>query len=216
MSKIDLKKQLKPLYQTTARAVVEVDVPPLTYLMIDGHGDPNTSPVFAAATEALYSVSYALKFKIKNGPLAIDYGVMPLQGLWWADDPAVFAAGDKALWHWTLMILQPSYVTAELVQAVVVDLTQRKRLPALAALRFESLHEGRCAQILHVGPFATEGATIARLHEHIAAQGALRGKHHEIYLSDFRKADPSRWKTLIRQPMTCGPPSPTPQRHKGG
>jgi hypothetical protein len=176
-------------------------VPPLRYLMIDGQGDPNTSAEYAGAVEALFSVSYTAKFAVKKGPGAIDYAVMPLEGLWWADDLSVFAADDKANWKWTMMILQPSFVKEEIIAAAMAEVGRKKQLPAVARLRLEELAEGRCAQILHVGPFAEEGPTIGRLHEFIDTRGGKAGKHHEIYLSDIRRADPRKWKTILRQPM---------------
>lgn len=203
MAKIDLLKQLKPLYQPSAKEVTPVDVPALQFLMIDGEGDPNTSPAYAQAVEALFSVSYTVKFSLKKGPLAIDYGVMPLEGLWWADDLSSFASGDKSKWKWTLMVLQPEFVTPILVQAAITEVFRKKKsLVAATLLRLESYTEGPCAQILHVGPFSTEGPTIQKVHDFIQARGQhLAGKHHEIYLSDIRRADPAKWKTIIRQPM---------------
>ena len=200
MKKIDFKKELKHLYQPSAKAVVLVEVPPMKFLMIDGQGDPNTSSSYQEAVEALFSVAYAIKFKVKK-TLAIDYGVPPLEGLWWADDMAKFSLDDKSAWKWTMMIMQPQFVSEALVRDTIAEVKKKKDLPALALLRFAPLHEGKCAQILHVGPFSAEGPTIARVHAFIASLGKLSGKHHEIYLSDIRKADPSKWKTVIRQPL---------------
>ena len=199
--KIDLKKTLKDLYQVSAKEPVVVEVPPLRYLMVDGEGDPNTAPTYAEAVEALFSVSYTAKFMVKKGPQALDYVVMPLEALWWADDLSVFTTGDKAHWKWTAMILQPDFVSEGLIGEAIDEVRQRKKLPGADRLRLESLTEDRCAQILHVGPFAEEGPTIERLHAFIAARSTLRGKHHEIYLSDIRRAEPSKWKTIVRQPM---------------
>lgn len=201
MAKIDLKKDLKQFYHASARQVVQVEVPPLRYLMIDGIGDPNTSPDYARAVEALFTVSYTARFALKKSPAAIDYAVMPLEGLWWADDLAAFTAGDKANWRWTMMILQPSFVSDADIAAAIAAAVRKKNLPALAKLRLEEFHEGPCAQILHVGPFSEEGPTIAKLHDFIRARGSLTGKHHEIYLSDVRRAAPAKWKTILRQPM---------------
>jgi hypothetical protein len=201
MKKIDLKKELKHLYQPSAKAVVQVNMPAMNFLMIDGEGDPNTSPAYQAAVEALFSVAYAIKFKVKK-TLAIDYGVLPLEGLWWADDMASFASGDKAKWKWTMMIMQPDFVNEAMIGEAIAEVKEKKGLPALDLLRLESFHEGKSAQILHVGPFSAEGPAIARVHAFIASIGGkLSGKHHEIYLSDIRKADPAKWKTVIRQPL---------------
>lgn len=201
MKKIDLKKELKHLYLPSAKEVVEVDVPTMTYLMIDGEGDPNTSPQYAAAIEALFSVSYAIKFMVKKGPLTIDYGVMPLEGLWWADDMTRFSTEDKSNWKWTMMIMQPSFVTREIIDSAIADVRKKKNPAALSRMRVESLTEGRCAQILHIGPFTEEGPTVEKVHRFIDSRGKRTGKHHEIYLSDIRRADPAKWKTVIRQPM---------------
>jgi hypothetical protein len=201
VEKTDLRKELKTLYLPSAKTIAEVEVPPLTYLMIDGRGDPNTSAGYAAAVEALFSVSYTAKFMLKKGPEKRDYAVMPLEGLWWAEDHAAFHTGDRTSWQWTMMIMQPSFVSQAVLRAAMAEVTAKKHLPAVAQLRIEEFAEGRCAQILHVGPFSTEGPTIERLHAHIEARSGLRGKHHEIYLTDIRRADPSRWKTVIRQPM---------------
>jgi len=201
MQKIDLKKDLKALYTASVKTAAQVEVPPLRYLMVDGIGDPNTSKAYVEAIEALFSVSYTAKFMLKKGPQQIDYGVMPLEGLWWADDPSVFATGDKAKWKWTAMILQPDFVTKEVLDSAIAEVRRKKSLPGVDRLRVETFVEGRCAQLMHIGPFSEEGPTIAKLHEFIVAQGTLTGKHHEIYLSDVRRAEPSRWKTIIRQPM---------------
>jgi hypothetical protein len=201
MEKIDFKKQLKHLYQPSAKEVVLVDVPAMQYLTVDGQGDPNQEQSYCEAIEALFAVAYTAKFMIKKGLLAIDYGVMPLEGLWWSDDMAKFSTEDKSCWKWTMMIMQPDFVTEDIVSTALDEVRKKKNLPALATMRFEALSEGKCAQILHVGPFSEEGATIAKLHQFIDSRGKLTGKHHEIYLSDIRKADPARWKTVIRQPM---------------
>jgi hypothetical protein len=201
MDKIDVKKQMPLLYRVSNKEVVEVEVPPLRYLMIDGVGDPNTSPDYAHAIEALFSVSYFTKFAVKKGPLGIDYGVMPLEGLWWADDWSAFVAADKSKWKWTMMILQPSFVPDDLVRRAMSDVVRKKGLTAATKLRLEEFHEGRCAQILHIGPFSEEGPAIQRVHDFIDARSSKRGKHHEIYLSDIRRAAPEKWKTIIRQPM---------------
>jgi hypothetical protein len=201
MDKVDYKKLWKYLYQPSVKVVVEVDVPPLRYLMVDGEGDPNTSAWYAQAVEALFSVSYTAKFMVKRGPAGMDYAVMPLEGLWWSNDLSAFERNDRARWRWTMMILQPDAARDDVVNAALVEVKRKKGFPALDSLRLETFAEGRCAQTLHVGPFNEEGPTIARVHEFIQERGALAGKHHEIYLSDIRRADPARWKTVIRQPM---------------
>ncbi len=201
MQKVDYKQNLKPLYTASAKEVVQIDVPTLKFLMIDGQGDPNTSQQYAQAVEALFSVSYTTKFMVKKGPQEIDYTVMPLEGLWWADDMSTFTTNERSGWKWTMMILQPSFVPDEVIQSAVAEARKKKGLAAIERLRLESFTEGLCAQILHIGPFSEEGPTIERLHNHIGATKSLAGKHHEIYLSDIRRSDPQKWKTIIRQPM---------------
>ncbi len=201
MGKVDLRKELKHLYHASAKGPVEVDVPPLRYLMVDGKGDPNSSQAYSQAVEALFSVSYTAKFMVKKGVQALDYAVMPLEGLWWADDLNAFTANDRAQWQWTMMILQPDFVSDATLKTAIADVGKKKQLPGLSRLRLEICTEGRCAQILHVGPFTEEGPTVERLHDFIDVRAKRRGKHHEIYLSDIRRAAPAKWKTIIRQPM---------------
>jgi hypothetical protein len=201
MKKIDFKKQMKDLYQPSAKEVVFVDVPEMNFLMVDGKGDPNTSQEYAQAIEALYAVSYTLKFMVKKGSMAIDYGVMPLEGLWWAEDMSAFTAGDKSDWMWTMMIMQPEFISSEMAERAIQSVEKKKNPVALSKLRFEAYAEGNAAQIMHIGPFTEEGPTVEKVHQFIDAIGERRGKHHEIYLSDIRKADPAKWKTVIRQPF---------------
>jgi hypothetical protein len=202
MEKIDLKRALGDLYRPSARQVVRVDVPTMSFLMIDGEGDPNTAPAYSEAIEALYALSYTLKFAAKKGALAIDYGVMPLECLWWADDMSSFATGDKSRWKWTAMIMQPDFITWELVEEATAGVRKKKNPVALPLVRFEAFSEGGAAQIMHIGPFSDEGPTIQKVHDFIERSGSDRfGKHHEIYLSDIRRALPEKWKTIVRQPM---------------
>ena len=202
MEKLDLKKQWKHLYEPPKDKIVTVNVPPLTYLMVDGEGNPNSSQSFQEAVEALYSLSYTLKFSLKRSPRAIDYGVMPLEGLWWADDPNAFYLTNKDAWKWTVMILQPEFIAQREVKAAFAEVRKKKNPAALDRVRFEALEEGPSVQILYLGPFAGEAPTIQRMHDYIHAAGKeLRGKHHEIYLSDPRRTAPEKLKTIIRQPM---------------
>lgn len=203
MAKVDYKKILKEYYLPPAARVTEIDVLPMNYFMVDGAGAPDpASPDFSQAIEALFTLSYTLKFMVKKREAGIDYTVMPLEGLWWADDMGDFIEGNRERWQWTLMIMQPQSVTADLVEEALAKMGQSKKLPARGRLRFESLAEGRCAQILHIGPFAEEGPTVEKVHAFIREKGhELAGKHHEIYLSDFRRTAPAKLKTVIRQPM---------------
>ena len=178
-------------------------MPKMSFLMIDGQGDPNTGQAFQEAVECLYAVSYTIKFMVKKGALAIDYRVMPLEGLWWADNMSEFSVARKNDWTWTLMILQPEIVTKKLVSEATTRVREKKNPAALSKLRFEPFAEGKAAQTMHIGPFSEEGPTVQRVHAFIQENGSrLRGKHHEIYLSDIRKAAPGKWRTVIRQPMT--------------
>ncbi len=201
--KLDLKKQHKDIYAPSPKKVSLLDIGPMNYLMIDGKGAPE-GPRYAQVIEALFAVSYTMKFQIKKGPRALDYAVMPLEGLWWADDMAHFSTGrDKSQWQWTMMIRQPDFITQEDVEVAMQAATKKKNPPHLEGLRFEGFTEGPCAQILHIGPFETEGPTIERLHAEIALNGKeRRGKHHEVYLSDIRRAAPAKWRTILRQPFT--------------
>lgn len=202
MTKVDFKKELRQLYKPSPKEVAVVDVPEMNFLMIDGVGDPNTAQEYKDAIEALYSVSYALKFMVKKGESAIDYAVMPLEGLWWVDDMTQFSMENKDAWKWTAMIMQPEYVTEGLVNAALRQVEKKKNPPALSKIGFESFHEGLSAQIMHIGPYSAEGPTIERLHNFIKENGyELRGKHHEIYLSDPRRSAPEKMRTVIRQPM---------------
>jgi hypothetical protein len=203
MEKIDYMKQLKHLYGPPAKKVEIVEVPQMNFLMIDGEGDPNTSPAFKDAVESLFSLSYILKFMVKKGEIGIDYGVLPLQALWWSDDMSAFITGNKDIWKWTVMIMQPEFITPALVEVATKEVQRKKKLASLSLTRFQAFKEGKAAQILHVGPFSEEGPTIEKVHSIIENSGSQRvGKHHEIYLSDIRRAAPEKWKTIIRQPMS--------------
>lgn len=200
MENIDFKREFSGLYQQTDQEVSLVDIPELNYLMIDGQGDPNTSPEYTAAIETLYPFSYAIRAIIK-GEEEFKYVVMPLEGLWWTDDMESFDVEDKSDWQWTLMIMQPEFVTETIVERARDNVRENKDLPSLSDIRFESFNEGKSAQTLHIGPFSEEGPTVERVHEFIDSHGySLRGRHHEIYLSDMRRTDPERLRTIIRQP----------------
>jgi len=200
--KIDFKKELKHLYKPSEKEVRIVDIPSMNFLMIDGVGNPNTSQEYTDAVETLYAVSYALKFIIKKGETAIDYGVMPLEGLWWVDDMAKFSIENKDVWKWTSMIMQPTYVIVDLVEQAVEQVKKKKNPSAISKLRFESFSEGLSVQIMHIGPFSAEGLTIEKIHIFAKENDyELRDKHHEIYLNDPRKIAPEKMKTIIRQPI---------------
>ena len=192
---------MKQLYAPSSKEPAIVEVPACNYVMVDGQGDPNTAPGYKAAIEVLFSVSYAAKFMLKKSDRAIDYGVMPLQCLWWGDS-SDFMHHSKDSWRWTAMILQPDFLSHADIAAAIEQVRTKKKLAATDLVRFEAYAEGRCAQIMHIGPFSEEGPTVAKLHDFIASTGHTPGgKHHEIYLSDIRKAAPGKWKTILRQPI---------------
>ena len=193
------------LYRAPTREPELVHVPELTFVMIDGHGDPNTATAYRDAIEALYGLSYTLKFALQK-ELDLTYRVGPLEGLWWADDMADFTMERKAEYHWTAMIAQPDAVTPERFAHARDEIGRKKVLAALGSARLERYAKGLCAQVLHVGPYSAEGPTIERLHACIEEMGhhfdGHLQKHHEIYLGDPRRTAPERWRTIIRQPIS--------------
>ena len=201
ITKLDLKKDLKHLYNPSPKAVEIVDVPEMCFLMIDGAGDPNTASEYKEAVGALYSVAYTLKFAIKKGE-NVDYPVMALEGLWWVEDLTQFSYTERSNWRWTMMIMQPEIVTDAAFQQALEQVRKKKNPPLLERMRFETYHEGLAAQIMHIGPYADEMPTVARLHDTIVEKGyQLRGKHHEIYLGDPNRSAPEKLKTILRQPI---------------
>jgi hypothetical protein len=201
MGKTDLKKQFKELYTASAKEARIINVPELNYIMVDGTGNPNNSRQFKEAVQVLYGLAYTIKFMLKKQDPALDFSVMPLEGLWRADDMASFINGDKDAWKWTVMILQPDFVTDEITARAKME-AERKKGISFAGARFEVLRQGLSAQIMHLGPYAEERPTVMKLHDFIEKAGyKKRGLHHEIYLGDPRKADPAKLKTIIRQPV---------------
>jgi hypothetical protein len=199
-SKIDLKKELKQLYNPSAKEVSVVDVPAMNFLMIDGQGAPSSSQ-YMQSIEALFTVSYTLKFMVKKAQ-GIGYAVMPLEGLWWVDNMAEFTTTSKDEWKWTSMIMQPNYVKEADVKAAIEQARKKKELPAIDKVKFENFKEGLSAQIFYFGPFSEEGPTVTKIHEYIHKSGhELSGKHHEIYLNNAAKVASEKLKTIIRQPM---------------
>lgn len=201
-TKVDLKKELKNLYKPSAKVVSVVDVPPMNYLMVDGSGDPNDSQDFQEAIDALFNVSYTLKFMLKQQGSEIDYTVMPVEGLWWTEGPEGFDMENKDAWKWTLMVAQPGHITKGHVEQAMKQVEEKKAPPALSRVRFESFTEGPSVQIMHIGPYSEEGPTIERLHEFARENGyELTGRHHEIYLGDPRRTAPEKLNTVIRHPV---------------
>ena len=201
MEKIDFKKSLKQLYVPPAKNFTVVEVPMMQFLMIDGAGNPNSSQSYARAIEWLYSVSYPAKFMSKK-EFEKDYVVPPLEGLWWADDMSAFTSGDKDNWLWTMMIMQPDWITKEIIAAAIEKAGKKLGAPP-DSLRLESFEEGLCVQIMHIGAYDAEGPAIAKLHDDFLPENGLveNGHHHEIYISDPRKAAPEKLKTVLRQPV---------------
>ncbi|WP_435749226.1 GyrI-like domain-containing protein [Microbacterium sp. PMB16] len=206
---LDPKKSVDA-YQAKRGEIRVIEVPPMQYLMVDGAGDPNVVAAFSEAVSALFPVAYTLKFASRR-ELGIDTVVMPLEGLWHAPDMATFTSRrDKSTWLWTLMIMVPDHVTPEMF-ADAVDAVQKKSekkkesLPALASLRLETLDEGLCVQTLHVGAFDDEGPVLADLHDRFIPERGLqmRARHHEIYLSDRRRVEPAKLRTILRQPVAA-------------
>jgi hypothetical protein len=207
MPALDLKKDLKHLYAPSGKIFSQVDVPAMNFLMIDGQGDPREQG-YKDTVSLLYAVAYTIKFHVKKTQ-GFDYGVMPLEGRWWVEDLTKLDFEDRSNWLWTMMIMQPAQVTAEIVEQCRAEVQKKKGLDALPPVRLESFTEGLCAQVLFVGPYKDEMPTIERLHAYIWEQGAqLTGKHHEIYLSDPNRTAPEKLKTILRQPMTL----PQPER----
>ncbi|MDK1475855.1 GyrI-like domain-containing protein [Streptomyces sp. 549] len=202
MQNYDVKKERRDLYSAGHDRFALVDVPRMSFLMADGHGNPNTSADYRAVVEALYTTAYAVRAIVKSTE-GRTHTVGPLEGLWSADDLSVFETRGYDQWKWTLMIVQPEWVTSATVEEARERVARTKKLSAGHRVRFDDHTEGRCVQILHVGPYDEEGPTIKRMHEEFmpAQRLAPRGRHHEIYLSDARRTDPRRLRTILRQPV---------------
>lgn len=207
METLDLKKQWKHLYLPPIGKVQLVDVPAFQFIMIDGSIEvgksPGTSPRFQEAMQALYGAAYTLKFAIKQRKEnPVDYPVMALEGLWWVED-GHFDIRQPDNWKYTVMIMQPDLVTPELFKAALEQLRQKKPSPAIEQLRLERFHEGLCVQMMHVGPYADEPASVAQMETFEHENGyTIHGKHHEIYIGNPLRADPAKLKTVLRHPVT--------------
>lgn len=204
-TKVDFKKTLKELYKPSFKEVVETKVPELQFIMIDGIGSPGEAQEYLDALAVLYPVAFKIKFLSKAK--SKDYVVPPLEGLWWADDMKDFIEGNRDKWKWTMMIMQPDWITNEMFKKAIEETQQKKPelSKLLPKLRLEKYKEGKVAQIMHVGPYSEEGPTVQKVHDFIQNEGGTfnghKQKHHEIYLSDPRKANPATMKTVIRQPF---------------
>jgi hypothetical protein len=205
MTRYDVKRELKQCYAPKNTDWALVDVPAQQFIAVDGRGDPNTSPDYARAVEALYTVAYTIKFASKR-TLDRDFVVGPIEGLWWSDRPEVFITRDKGAWHWRMLISQPDWITEDLIDECRQAALAKKKLATIADVRRETLEEGTSAQLLHVGSYDDEGPALARLHhEYLAANDlTMSGHHHEIYLGDPRRTEPARLRTVLRQPVRRG------------
>lgn len=203
MDKTDFKKTLKHLYRPSTKDFELVEVPVMQFLKVDGKGAPG-GEAYLEAVGWLYAVAYPIKFLSKID-LERDYTVPPLEGLWWAEDMTAFTSGDRDSWLWTMMIMQPDWITADMFDAGVVKAEKKLGTPP-ATLRLEDLPEGTSVQIMHIGSYAEEAPTIARLHGVYLPENDLieNGHHHEIYLGDPRKTAPEKLKTVLRQPVRAG------------
>ena len=201
---LDLRKKYKDLYSPPAKKVVEVKVPRLKFIMLDGEIEPGKTPTisesFGQAMMAMYGVAYTLKFTSKlreRNP--IDYPVMAMEGLWWVKS-GKWSFESKEPWSYTLLMMLPAHITPAMFRQAVGDVrAKRGENPALAKVRLESFAEGRCIQIMHIGPYADEPRTLALMDEYMRTHGLrFRGKHHEIYMGDPRRAKPEKLKTALR------------------
>ncbi len=201
MEKIDLRRQLKEFYSPSSKKFALIEIPKLQFLMVDGHGDPNKVKEYSDAVQTLYGISYTLKFHLKK-TRGIDYTVMGLEGLWWMPDMHEFSLERKDDWDWTMMILQPEFITPALVEEASTMAAAKGKAPLAERVRLATLEEGSCAQIMYFGAYVDEAPVIAKMHAWIHENGyTLTGKHHEIYLSDPRRVAPEKNKTILRQPI---------------
>ena len=204
-AKIDFKKKFKDLYLPDKSKVITVNIPEMQFLMLDGIGSPGDSQEYKDALAALYPVAFKTKFLSKAE--GKDYVVPPLEGLWWADNMENFTEGNRDKWKWTMMIMQPDWITPEMINEAKVIIKDKKPelSEILPKLRLEKYKEGKVAQIMHIGPYSEEGPTVQKVHDYIKKEGGKfdghNNKHHEIYLSDPRKSKPENMKTVIRQPF---------------
>lgn len=200
--KVDFKKTLDA-YSARHNIFRTLVVPPLTYLMLDGHGDPNAAPEYAEAIGALYPVAYAVKFASKND-LERDYVVPPLEALWWAENMNSFTTErDKSEWSWTAMIMVPDWIDRPMFETAVATAASKSNSDASSRVRLETLDEGLCVQTLHIGSYDDETSVLDELHHrYIPSSGlTMTGRHHEIYLSDPRRVEPAKLRTILRQPV---------------
>lgn len=197
----DPKDLIKQYYSPSVKQPQIITIPPLNFLIIDGHGDPNNDPSYPLAISALYTLSYTLKFDLKKAGTP-EFKVFPLQGLWWAENMDAFVTGEKSAWDWTMMIAQPDWVTPDHIVQARVKAAAKVDKATLEKVHFEPYNEGLVVQMMHIGPYSAEGPNIARIHAYAKEQGyELSGKHHEIYMGNPQRSAPEKLKTIIRQPI---------------
>lgn len=203
MQKIDFKKEFKSEYTASQKEIKLIEIPKLNYLAIQGSGNPNTTPMYQEAIEALYAVAYTIKFKIKKEG-QMDYGVMPLETLWWLpEEKTEMDESNKSSWCWETLIMQPLFIDEKMVSEAIKEVGSKKRLSLTGAIKFKVLEEGLAMQMMHKGPYDKEEESIALLHEFIKNNGYTKvGLHHEIYLNDPRRTAADNLKTIIRQPIS--------------
>ena len=200
METLDYKVDLKEYYKASKKEPVIIDVPAFPFFLVNGTGDPNTSEHFQGAVKTLFTLSYTLKFAVKKAGI-LDYKVMPLTGYWTLVDPKDRDISNRENWAWTVGIQQPEAVDLEMIALARESVRKKKPEAILDEVRYETVADGLCAQILHVGPFAEENATFDRMHEFLEASGCRPREegHREIYLSDFNRTAPEKLKTILRK-----------------
>jgi hypothetical protein len=199
-NKVDFKKTLKQLYNPSKKGFHIIEVPAMYFLMVDGKGDPNNSTEYQLAIDALYSMSYGIKFTLKSQ--GYDHVIPPLEGLWWMEDMNEFSRENIARWEWTMMIMQPEWVGPETVERVRTDQIKKKGNLLLEKVGYQQYSEGLAVQTLYIGAYADEAPVIAEMHSFIKNNAYhTNGKHHEVYLSDVRKTPVEKLQTILRQPI---------------
>ena len=204
----DFKKEYKEFYMSKSVPEI-VTVPKANYIAVRGMGDPNQEGgAYQSAVSILYAVAYTLKMSYKTDHRIegfFEYVVPPLEGFWWQEGVDGIDYGDKSTFHWISVIRLPEFVTKKDFDWAVEEAARKKKLDCSLA-EFLTIEEGLCVQIMHIGPFDHEPSTVALMDQYIAENGYANDMnetrlHHEIYLSDARKAAPEKWKTIIRHPI---------------
>ena len=191
-------RQIATLYKPSAKVPAIVEVPPLRFLQLDGQGDIG-GETFQDAVGALYGLAYPVKFAAKKRS-GLSYKVPPLEGLYWQPDETVeFSTAARESLFWRLMIMVPDEVSGDLVEEMREKVAAKKNPPRLADIRLQTFSEGTSVQVMHLGPYADEAPTVARLFAFAEERGyEITGRHHEIYLSDPGRSAPEKLKTVLR------------------